>query len=314
MADTQLIGLWDALTQTSVLVRKNENLGLLAKTFAVSSVFLLVLVIPYMIFSISAPLFMTALSGQSTINTAGTYNFDYNYNQQVPNAVSNESTYTVNSQVVVEEPENWGPYVDNPVNNSAMAVIGLLGTGTLLVFLAVFLVIVMLQVAMYLTVVVKIYRGESIGMKDLVRSGFRRSFSLIGLYLIVSPLIAFGLLFFILPGLYFLVKFVFAPLYMFDEGVGVIESLKKSWHLTDGYFMNLLFKGIGMQFVLLFVVLPVALLFTYNLGQFVNMVIMAVMYLVLFRVYEDLKRIKNTPAVSDTNVPTQSTATTTLTA
>lgn len=57
-----------------------------------------------------------------------------------------------------------------------------------------------------------------------------------------------GLVLFIIPGIYFMLRFQFYIAFLVDENTGVIESLQKSWKITKGQTIKLLLLGI-VQFL-----------------------------------------------------------------
>lgn len=79
-----------------------------------------------------------------------------------------------------------------------------------------------------------------------------------------------GFLLFIIPGIYFSLKFMYAPYLVIDKGMGPIEALKASGQITHGVkwdmigFMAaaaiLMYSGILALFVGLLVTMPVATL------------------------------------------------------
>ncbi|MCX5921904.1 MAG: hypothetical protein NTX86_01090 [Candidatus Dependentiae bacterium] len=49
-----------------------------------------------------------------------------------------------------------------------------------------------------------------------------------------------GLILLVIPGFYFLLRFMFFPYVILTHNAGVVESLKSSWHMTRGYGWELL--------------------------------------------------------------------------
>jgi uncharacterized membrane protein len=57
-------------------------------------------------------------------------------------------------------------------------------------------------------------------------------------------MVAFGLAFFIFPGIYLAVRFYFFGFFIVDEQVGPIKALQKSSALTEGALMDIFFLGV----------------------------------------------------------------------
>lgn len=92
----------------------------------------------------------------------------------------------------------------------------------------------------YLAVLLKHTYGDRVVFDDLFSLDNRWiSFAFLGI--IKSVLIFLGLLFFIAPGVYLAVRFMFAELYVMDKGMRPIEALKASSVLTKGHMWKLFF-------------------------------------------------------------------------
>lgn len=78
-------------------------------------------------------------------------------------------------------------------------------------------------------------KDQSKGDDSLGRVAF---ISLVHVLLAIVKLFAFIL--FIVPGVFLYVKLLFVSLIMIEEKMGTWEAIKKSWHMTEGNFMNLL--------------------------------------------------------------------------
>lgn len=66
------------------------------------------------------------------------------------------------------------------------------------------------------------------------------SLSAFGLALLISLIIMSGYICLVLPGLYFSVRFGYAYTVFAVENLSIIDSLRRSWHLTSGHVMKLL--------------------------------------------------------------------------
>ncbi len=83
--------------------------------------------------------------------------------------------------------------------------------------------------------------------------------SYIGASLVLGVAVAAGLVLLIIPGIYVAVRLQFYGFLIVDQRVGPIESLQKSWEITDGrvwslLWLDLILVGINLLGVLLFVV------------------------------------------------------------
>jgi hypothetical protein len=86
----------------------------------------------------------------------------------------------------------------------------------------------------YLSVLLKHYANEPIVFDDIFSlDGRWVSFAFLGL--IKTVLIMFGFMCFIIPGVYLIVRWMFAELYVIDKGMRPLEALKASSVLTAGY-------------------------------------------------------------------------------
>jgi len=81
---------------------------------------------------------------------------------------------------------------------------------------------------------------------DRLKNGFGDLFACLPLaisYIVsgifFSIILGLGLLFFIIPGIYFGIRLHFYKYFVVDQGMGPIEALQASWALTDGEFFNL---------------------------------------------------------------------------
>lgn len=65
-------------------------------------------------------------------------------------------------------------------------------------------------------------------------------FRLIGVLLLYGTIVALGLILFIVPGIYLMVKLQFALFYVIDENISVGQAFKKSYAATTGNFWRIL--------------------------------------------------------------------------
>lgn len=69
--------------------------------------------------------------------------------------------------------------------------------------------------------------------------------------LLFSLLLIVGLICFIIPGIYLYLRFQFFAQFIVDENAGIIESLKKSWNLTEGHELSLFLLMLAQLLILI---------------------------------------------------------------
>jgi len=99
-------------------------------------------------------------------------------------------------------------------------------------------------------------RQAGLGFKPSVMfHGFFYTLPIFGLTILISLVVCLGLIFLIIPGLYFAVVLSFSvPVYLeyHHEGLGVIDSMKVSWKVLRKQFWNIV-ALLLVQFLLVFV-------------------------------------------------------------
>ncbi len=111
------------------------------------------------------------------------------------------------------------------------------------------------------------------GLKSEIKDVFSQShliFDYLVGYLIYLSIIFIGFIFLIIPGFYFMVRLSFFDYLIVDKKMKPVESLKTSWAITNGSFLNLVLFGsviflinvIGamLLFVGLFISVPIAMI------------------------------------------------------
>lgn len=71
----------------------------------------------------------------------------------------------------------------------------------------------------------------------------RMGFRFLLLHFLICSVIGFGFLLLIIPGIYWMTRFWLAPYAMVDKNLGIIESMRTSWRLTDNnkwHFLGLI--------------------------------------------------------------------------
>lgn len=98
--------------------------------------------------------------------------------------------------------------------------------------------------------------------------------------IIYSLIVCIGIIFFIVPGVYLGLRLQFFICLIVEEDAGIIDSLKRSWEITDGHTMNLLFLflaqiviaivGLILLIVGLFVAAPLIITIQCNVFRILN--------------------------------------------
>ncbi|MCL5875117.1 MAG: hypothetical protein M1114_01460 [Candidatus Dependentiae bacterium] len=113
-------------------------------------------------------------------------------------------------------------------------------------------------------------------IEDIFSCFNRTAFSYMVASLLRKTLVAIGLIFFIIPGIFFLIRFQFYRLLIIDHNDGIISSLRNSYRLTQGRTLTLLIVTILITIlnyisgVLMIVVVPFTLLIQIYLYRFLR--------------------------------------------
>lgn len=113
-------------------------------------------------------------------------------------------------------------------------------------------------------------------------------FRYLGASILYSLIMMGGMLLFILPGVYWMVRFSLYTYFIIDKNQGVVESLKSSWALTDGSFWDL------FAFTYSFGALMYVSMIPFGLGLFVTM---PMMYIAQGYIYRQLQQHPSVPVV-----------------
>jgi hypothetical protein len=88
---------------------------------------------------------------------------------------------------------------------------------------------------------------------------------------------AAGALCLLLPALYFSIRFMFYRAFIVEDNAGIIESLKKSWRITEGHTLRLFLLGLTMLGII------IAGILLFIVGIFVALPLVELMYCCVFR-------------------------------
>jgi hypothetical protein len=92
-------------------------------------------------------------------------------------------------------------------------------------------------------VALKAARGDKVEVKDILEP-FKNYFNAVLANLLMDIVIVIGLIFFIIPGIYFAVKLAFVPYLVVDQKLDAIEAFKGSWRMTDGFGAEIFLIGL----------------------------------------------------------------------
>ena len=90
-------------------------------------------------------------------------------------------------------------------------------------------------------------------------------------------IVLLGFVFFIIPGIYLAIRFVFFEYLIVDKKMGIIESLKESWKITKGNFWGLL------AFYLIAITINVLGALVFLLGLFVTLPVTIIAWTFIYK-------------------------------
>jgi len=89
----------------------------------------------------------------------------------------------------------------------------------------------------YLQTFIRMGKGETVHAGDFIRRGFSRGWGLLGLSILYGLGVLIGLILFIIPGIYFAIRWYLAwEFYMADENCRIGEAFSRSKEATQGYW------------------------------------------------------------------------------
>ena len=89
----------------------------------------------------------------------------------------------------------------------------------------------------------KAARADKLIIKDMFEA-FRNYWNAVLANLLVGVIVFIGLVIFIIPGIIFACKLAFTPYLVVDQKMGVIEAVKESWRMTNGYAWKVFLIGL----------------------------------------------------------------------
>ena len=86
-------------------------------------------------------------------------------------------------------------------------------------------------------------RGERLEIPHMF-AAFRNYLSAVIACVLTGFIIGLGMLFLIIPGIYFACKLVFVPFLVVDKKLGPIASMQRSWEMTNGHAWTVFWMGL----------------------------------------------------------------------
>ncbi len=117
-----------------------------------------------------------------------------------------------------------------PINSSNIFVRYFNNTGLTIISLT----MTALTTGLIIEFISKKYLNENTTIKQYIKNTFPRIIPLIGLSLLVSILSAIGYLMLVIPGIIIILGLSLTNQVFIIEKKGIIDSIKRSWHLTKG--------------------------------------------------------------------------------
>lgn len=149
-------------------------------------------------------------------------------------------------------------------------------------------------------------REENIGVKESFRQGWNKIISLFWVYLLSEFVIVAGLLLFFVPGLIFLIWFIFAPVILIVENKKGFSALLASKEYVKGNWLGVFWRFSIFLVIMWMISLAISSIFGFigvgNIDKinlyacYVLFAPFSLIYLVL--IYENLKKIKIDKPVS----------------
>ena len=101
-------------------------------------------------------------------------------------------------------------------------------------------------------VFLKASRNEPFEIKDMFAVFQRNYWNAVAANILVTVIVGFGIIMFIVPGIIFAIRLAFVPYLVIDRQMEVTEALSKSWEMTKGYGGQIFLMSIIAFFVVIF--------------------------------------------------------------
>ncbi len=109
-------------------------------------------------------------------------------------------------------------------------------------------IIALIGVFVYGMVISHLGSSQNANISSLARQSKSRFFSLLGTLILYSVIVSIGLVAFIVPGIYLLIRLFASPASAVLDKKNPIDALSRSWHMTQGHgweiFITVLMVGI----------------------------------------------------------------------
>jgi hypothetical protein len=185
------------------------------------------------------------------------------------------------------------------VSQNVAAIFGSLIFGLLFMILG--LAIMYFSVSFSYVTSTSIYYGNIMSMKELVKTSFKKIFNYAVLLTAMGFVQMIGFFLLIVPGIIFSIMYMFAPIIMLKENVGVFEAMRRSSALTKDYRWNLFFKGLLFMVGFLVLSLPISLV-TMAGGMAIQMVFGYFIVMSVIAIYQGLTECKQGMQVGQPSV------------
>jgi hypothetical protein len=149
-----------------------------------------------------------------------------------------------------------------------------------------------LEVILFISFIyISVSDKKKIGLGESLKGALNNFFSVLGLSIVLFFALLFLFILLIVPGIIFMVFWLFSPFILIKEKAGIIDSLKRSkklvkgrWWMVFGYYLLFLLISIGAFFALSFIPF---------IGSFFEYLIVVPFSILFFKnMYLDLKKNK----------------------
>lgn len=137
--------------------------------------------------------------------------------------------------------------------------------------------------------------GEKVDFPVILQRIREKFFNLLHLTINIFLFTSIGFILLIVPGVFVFIKMAFSGFELLFNNASPLESMRKSWHQTNGYFSlllgGLLLISVPIYFLyfLIYSILPesgVTNLIAYIIYMFIDFVISALLVVFFFRIYD----------------------------
>ena len=105
----------------------------------------------------------------------------------------------------------------------------------------------------YTESLIRAARGDKVGIGDFFKAGFNKFGTLLGSEILFILGVGIGLIFFIIPGIYLMVRWFFVTYLIVDKDLGVFEAFQQSgemvskifWEVLAVFIINAVIQSIG---------------------------------------------------------------------